>query len=145
MELSQHPLFRELLSLHLSPADYVVAGSGPLLAHGLRQEIGDLDVVARGEAWKKVSSLVDTVSAPSGHGLMALLFDGDIEVFDQWLPGSPASDELIESAELIQGVPFCPLHMVLAWKRRSNREKDQVDVKLITDFLGQAEINKVSD
>ncbi|MFE5768711.1 hypothetical protein ACFQ7O_10155 [Streptomyces sp. NPDC056485] len=141
MELTQHPFIRELLSLHLDPGEYVVAGSGPLLAHGLRREIGDLDVVARGEAWKRVVSLVGTVPAPSGHGRMALLFDGDIEVFDRWLPISPETDELIDSAEIIQGVPFCPLPLVLAWKQRSNREKDEADVKLIKEHLAQAEGN----
>ncbi|APY86882.1 hypothetical protein DCW30_30555 [Streptomyces alfalfae] len=135
MELSRHPLVQKLLSLSLPPTDYVVAGSGPLLAHGLRDRIGDLDVVARGAAWKTVTGLGDPVVAPSGHGLMVVLFGGDIEVFDRWLPGAPEPDVLIENAEWVCGIPFCPLAQILVWKERSLRPKDQTDAQLIMDYL----------
>ncbi|MCL8016554.1 hypothetical protein [Streptomyces sp. AS02] len=135
MELSEHPLFRELSTLNLPPTDYVVAGSGPLLAHGLRREISDLDIVARGEAWRIALKVADPVATPSGHGRMVLLFDGGIEVFDRWLPGSREPDEMIEGAEWVQGFPFCPLREVLAWKERLGRQKDQEDVKLIRNHL----------
>ncbi|MEU9704251.1 hypothetical protein [Streptomyces sp. NPDC047981] len=137
MELRQHPFVRELLDLHLPPADYVVAGSGPLLAHGLRQDVSDLDVVARGDAWKIALRNAEAKVPPSGHGLMVVLFEGDIEIFDRWLPGARDTDELIESAQLVQGIPFCPLSEVLEWKMRSNREKDKRDIKLINDHLGR--------
>ena len=35
--------------------DFVIFGSAPLLAHGLRQHVRDLDVVARGTAWRRAS------------------------------------------------------------------------------------------
>ncbi|GGT15802.1 hypothetical protein GCM10010207_13570 [Streptomyces atratus] len=135
MDLTEHPFVRKLLSLDLAPGDYVVAGSGPMLAHGLREAVGDLDVVARGAAWKTAVSLAEPVPAPSGHGRMVLLFGGCLEVFDRWLPGSAEPDELIEAAEFIQGIPFCPLREVAAWKGRSNRRKDREDLVLIQKFL----------
>ncbi|ATL29807.1 hypothetical protein [Streptomyces formicae] len=135
MELRRHPLVRKLLSLDLPTTDYVVAGSGALLAHGIRDRIGDLDVVARGAAWKTAAGLAEPVTAPSGHGRMVLLCDGDIEVFDRWLPGTPGTDELIAGAEWVSGIPFCPLSQILAWKELSLRPKDQADAKLIKDFL----------
>ncbi|MFF4527574.1 hypothetical protein [Streptomyces bluensis] len=136
MELRRHPFVRELLSLHLPPNDYVVAGSGPLLAHGLRQDVSDLDIVARGDAWKIAVSMAEATQPPSGRGLMVVLFSGDIEIFDQWLPGTRDADDLIDSADFIQQVPFCPLAEVLAWKTRSNRDKDQQDIKLIKEYMG---------
>lgn len=135
MELRKHPLVLKLLSLHLPATDYVVAGSGPLLAHGLRDRVGDLDIVARGAAWKTAETLAEPVAAPSGHGRMVLLFGGDIEVFDRWLPGTPEPDALIEGAEWVSGIPFCPLAQILVWKERSLRPKDQADAQLIKDFL----------
>ncbi|MFF8613493.1 hypothetical protein [Streptomyces sp. NPDC015350] len=135
MDLTEHPFVRKLLSLDLAVDDYVVAGSGPMLAHGLRKTVGDLDVVARGAAWKVAVGLADPIPAPSGHGHMVLLFDGCLEVFDRWLPGSAEPDELIEAAEFIQGIPFCPLTEVAAWKRRSNRRKDREDLVLIQNYL----------
>ncbi|WP_215454481.1 hypothetical protein [Streptomyces sp. ATCC 21386] len=135
MGLLQHPFIRELLTLHLPTDDYVVAGSGPLLAHGLRQDVNDLDIVARADAWKIALSLADATVPPSGHGLMVVLFDGDIEIFDRWLPGAPDADELIDSAEMVEGIPFCPLPWVLEWKTRSSREKDMRDIKLIRESI----------
>ncbi|MFF4949745.1 hypothetical protein [Streptomyces chattanoogensis] len=135
MELRGHPLVRKLLSLELPSSDYVVAGSGPLLAHGLRAEVTDLDVVARGEAWKIATSIADPKPPPSGHGLRVAIFDGGIEVFDRWLPGTPDADDLIDGAELIEGIPFCPLSVVLDWKRRADRGKDQADIRAIKEYL----------
>jgi len=135
LSLTEHPLVRKLLSLDLAPGDYVVAGSGPLLAHGLRKTVGDLDIVARGAAWKTAVSLADPVAAPSGYGRMVPLFDGCLEVFDRWLPGSAETDDLIAAAEFIQGIPFCPLREVAGWKARSNRQKDREDLVLIQGYL----------
>jgi len=135
LELRQHPFVRELLSLNLPITDYVVAGSGPLLAYGLRQDVSDLDIVARGDAWKIALSLGEAATPPSGHGLMVVLFDGDIEIFDRWLLGTRDTDDLIDSSELIQEIPFCPLAEVLAWKTRSDRDKDQQDIKSIREYM----------
>ncbi|GGP70533.1 hypothetical protein GCM10010231_46620 [Streptomyces sindenensis] len=131
MGLRQHPFIRELLSLNLPTDDYVVAGSGPLLAHGLRGDVNDLDIVARADAWKIALSMADATVPPSGHGQMVALFDGDIEIFDRWLPGAPNPDEMIDCAEMVDGIPFCPLSWVLEWKLFSSREKDMRDIELI--------------
>ncbi|MCX4674958.1 hypothetical protein OG413_06390 [Streptomyces sp. NBC_01433] len=135
MNLCDHPLVGKLTSLGLARGDFVVAGSGPLLAHGLRSSVGDLDIVARGSAWKRAIELADPVPAPSGHGQMVLLFDGGLEIFDRWLPGSAGPDELIDGAEWVQGLPFCPLREVLKWKRTSLRQKDREDILLIQKHL----------
>ncbi|WP_327176207.1 hypothetical protein OG599_13475 [Streptomyces sp. NBC_01335] len=124
------------MSLRLASGDYVIAGSGPLLAHGLRQTVGDLDIVARGDAWKAATKLSAPVRAPSGHGSMVVLFGGDLEVFDSWLPGTVGADALIDGAEWIEELPFCPLDVVLEWKERSSRVKDREDALLIRKYLG---------
>ncbi|MGW1604797.1 hypothetical protein [Streptomyces eurythermus] len=139
MELSGHPLIRELCSLALPAEDYVVTGSGPLLAHGLRDVERDLDVVARGDAWKAVLRLGDPSVPLSGYGCLVSLFGGDIEVFDRWLPGSPGPDEMIQAAEWVEGIPFSPLGEVLAWKERLDRPKDREDIRLIRRHLEMSE------
>ena len=51
--LSENKLMRRLAmlvtELDLDRRDFVIFGSGPLLAHGLRSGIRDLDIVARGQ------------------------------------------------------------------------------------------------
>jgi hypothetical protein len=138
LELTRHPLIERLLSLGLPLGDYVVSGSGPLLAYGLREDLGDLDVVARGKAWEAAKGYARPVPAPSGCGWMVPLFEGTLEVFDRWLPGAPEPDEMIGVAEWVDGIPFCPLGLVLLWKEKLDRPKDREDVALIREFLSAA-------
>ncbi|MEU7161257.1 hypothetical protein [Streptomyces chrestomyceticus] len=133
MDLLGHPLFRKLGSLNLRTADFVIAGSGPLLAHGIRPEISDLDVVARGAAWKRAASLGDPAPAPLGYVDHILFFSGDVEVLNGWFEYSV--DELIEEADVFCGLNFSPLKRVLEWKTQLAREKDRADVEAIHRYL----------
>lgn len=126
--LDTHPLIRMLRALDLPTSDYVVFGSGPLLAHGLRATLGDLDIVARGPAWHRLAALSAPMIAPSGHGQMVRL---QIEAADQWLPGFN-TDDLIAAAEHHAGIPFAPLAEVIRSKRLTARPKDHRDLALIT-------------
>ncbi|UWZ36097.1 hypothetical protein Drose_34470 [Dactylosporangium roseum] len=121
------PLLRMLTGLNLPADDFVVFGSGPLLAHGLRRDLGDLDVVARGEAWRRLARWCQPTPAPSGHGLTISL---TLEVADRWLPGWD-TDRLIGAAERHAGLPFAPLSAVRASKASTARPKDHNDIALI--------------
>jgi hypothetical protein len=105
--LSEHRLIRRLAmlvsELDLNVRDFVIFGSGPMLAHGLRHGIHDLDVVARGPAWQRVLE----------HG---------------WISADWDADDLIERAQSIQGWPFAPLADVLAYKEILLRPKDYPDI-----------------
>jgi hypothetical protein len=127
MRLDDHPLIRALRALDLPAEHFVVFGSGPLLAHGLRHTIGDLDLVARGPAWDRLTRYCPPVPAPSGHGQMVRLV---IEVADRWLPGWDTG-RLIASAEQHAGLPFAPLSAVRASKTATARPKDWPDIALI--------------
>ena len=74
--------------------DFVIFGSGPMLAHGIREDIADLDIVARGKAWKRARELggaeMDLVRVTKG-GI-------EIEIGSEWYsPLLWAADELIDS------------------------------------------------
>jgi hypothetical protein len=135
MTLSDHKLIRLLEGLALPAGDYVVTGSGPLLAHGLKKDIHDIDVVARGTAWEKAARLGRPRRSKSGLGLRIVLFGGDIEVFDHWLGGLLDTDAMIDSAQLVDGLPFLSLEDTLRWKRGLGRAKDLADVALIERHL----------
>lgn len=129
--LTAHPLIRALRGLDLPSEHYVVFGSGPLLAAGLRDHISDLDIVARGPAWQRLTAAVPPVSAPSGHGQMVRLV---IEVTDRWLPGWD-TDRLIGSAEHHDGIPFASLAAVRRSKRATARLKDLPDLAALDAVL----------
>ena len=135
MALSEHRAFGLLGKLALPSEDFIVTGSGPLLAHGLRASIHDLDLVARGKAWELAAGMAPVVGSLSGFGRRIVLFHGAVEVFDHWLDESTDVDAMIDGAELIEGVPFMPLRDTLRWKRRLGRAKDLADIRLIERYL----------
>ncbi|MFF8768340.1 hypothetical protein ACF07Q_27825 [Nocardiopsis dassonvillei] len=136
MGIKSHPLMERFLALGLPMGDLVIAGSGPLLAHGLRWDISDIDVVARGEAWRRALSLGEEVDAPFGKGVKrVLLFDGELEIINGWFPEKWDVDQLIDGADIIEGVPFVPLSCVREWKTLLGRSKDVLDVKLIDQYM----------
>ena len=136
MNVKEKEIFKELLSLHLPVSDYVIFGSGPLFAHGIRSDVRDLDILARGSAWRKALTYgTAPVNPPSGNGSMIVLFDGRIEIFNSWVSAEWDVDSLIDNAEFIDGLPFVPLTTVLRWKKSASREKDQHDILDIERYL----------
>lgn len=129
MSLIDKAIIRKLLSLQLPTQDYVIFGSGPLLAHDIRSNVRDLDILARASAWRKALDYgVPLATPPSGNGNMVVFFDGQIEIFDRWVSDEWNVDQLIDNAEIIEGLPFVPLATVLCWKKSASREKDNQDI-----------------
>jgi hypothetical protein len=125
-----HALIGHLRGYGFDLAHYVIFGSGPLLAHGLRTDLGDLDIVARGPVWDRVTALGAVRPAPSGHGSVVFLAGGALEIADRWLPGWD-TDDLIGEAQIIDALPFAPLSAVRTSKRCTGRAKDLRDLDLI--------------
>lgn len=124
-----HNLLDDLRALALPRHDWVLFGSGPLLVRGWISEAGDLDVVARGEAWDPALELGKPVLLEEwGVEVINL---GKITIGTRWAIGAVDTDELIESAEVIEGIPCARISDVLTYKRIANRAKDQRHIKLI--------------
>jgi hypothetical protein len=127
------PLLNVLLGLELEAKDHAVFGSGPLFMHGLKDSLRDLDVIARGRAWAQALDLsrrgvlLPPETPPSGRGLVIRHPEESIEIFDQW-PDVDV-DELIDSAETIDGIQFVQVGDVLRWKIGAGRDKDERDVR----------------
>ncbi|MDD5251865.1 MAG: hypothetical protein PHT12_04515 [Patescibacteria group bacterium] len=132
-KLTDHPLIRELLTLGLPPDDFAIFGSGPMLAHGLK-EANDLDIIARGMAWQLAQALGE-VRRSAGGGVKAVFANGRIEIFPDWGPGDWNVNTLIDQAEIIDGIRFVTLENVLKWKKMMNRPKDAEHIRIIEDYL----------
>jgi hypothetical protein len=75
--------------------DYVVTGSGPLLAHGLKA-IHDLDLVARGQAWELASARAPSSVRNPGFGRRIVLYHGDRSRSSITGSAGPDVDAMIE-------------------------------------------------
>lgn len=139
--LSENRLIRRLAmlvsELDLDVRDLVIFGSGPLLAHGLRYGIHDLDVVARGPAWQRVREHGCPGTGSVNGAPMALFWDGLIQFSQGWISADWDADDLIDRAQSIQGWPFAPLDDVLAYKEILLRPKDYPDIAAVRQALPQ--------
>jgi hypothetical protein len=116
-------LFGLLRSLDLPPEDFAVFGSGPLLVRGIIDRAGDLDVICRRAVWQMVQGLGPTIEQ---DGVPVLsLFDGLVTFGTRWAIGDFDVDRLIDTAEMIDGLPFVAIEHVVAYKRLAGRPKDQ--------------------
>ncbi len=134
MNLPNHALFEELKKLDFQKGDYAIFGSGPLWVRGIR-ESNDIDIVTRGKTWEWAlkNGIIDT---KEDSGLKRARFaDGSIEVYNDWYPDKWDIDMLIDTAELVDGIPFVQLELVIEWKKIMGREKDVKDLALIQEYF----------
>jgi len=136
-QFASHPFFQRLLSLNLPREDFAVAGSGPLFALGLIEELSDVDVIARRRAWSIALKRGCPAPAPCSTVQRIELFDKKVEILDGWFPEIWNVDDLIDSADLIDGVRFASLNVVRQTKEIMRRPKDLVHVRIIDEYLSR--------
>ncbi len=67
---------------------------------------------------------------------MIELAEGRIQVFNTWTSDEWDTNELIDTAEVIEGIRFVPLSSVLRWKTTHHRAKDREDIRILEAHLG---------
>jgi hypothetical protein len=128
-------LVRDLMGLDLDPHQFVIFGSAPLLVHGLRETVRDLDVVARGEVIACARQTgTPAIGAHSGDPVWQL-GDGRLQFSAGWITSSWNTDDLIANAELVGGLRFARLSDVLRYKMELRRPKDLADIERIQSHL----------
>jgi len=125
-------LFSLLRSLDLPRGDYAVFGSGPLLVRGIIARAGDLDVICRGAAWERAQRLGPV---REDHGVpVVALFEGAVSLGVRWAVGDVDVDHLIDTAEVIDNLPFVRLEHVVAYKRLAGRPKDREHLRRLKEW-----------
>ena len=114
-------------ALHLPLGGYAITGSGPLVIRNVRVA-HDVDVLVKRTLWH---DLCKKFTPYDEHHIKI----GDIEIWGDFINLTPRLDEVIDSAEMIEGYPFVSLQDTLLWKAFLNRSKDQVDIIAIKGLL----------
>lgn len=129
-------IFRRVEALQLPLGEYVVFGSGPLEAHGIRST-GDVALFVTTVFYRELEATGWEERSRDHIPGGCLTKDGIYEAYDTWRYGdyNPAPEEIIREADIIMGLPFAPLREVLAWKRAFGRPKDEADIALIEEYL----------
>lgn len=118
----------ELRKLKLPADKFAIFGNGPLSVRRLKEAI-DLHIIVKKDIW---NILDRKFMARNNYGAIIL---GGIEVVKDMLPWFDDLDELIDSADIIDGIRYVKLEYVLKWKKDMDREKDKNDIKLIEGFM----------
>jgi hypothetical protein len=126
-------LFDSLRSLGLPDDDYVVFGSGPLIVRGIIEAANDLDVVSRGAAWKNACELGELVTLAEHDVEVVSFLNGAITIGTSWAYGNVDIDELIDTADVIDGLPFARIEYVVKYKKIAGRPKDVEHLRLLND------------
>lgn len=134
--MTKKEIIAKMKKLNLPKDSYVVFGSGPLAAAGIR-ETNDIDLLVSSDVLKQLNKkgwkeLVKDVNDKP------LVFE-DFEAHDTWdfSPYAPTLNELLKTATEVDGIKFASLDEVRKWKVASGRQKDLNDIKLIDKYLIQ--------
>ena len=128
-------MLRRLLDLELPDGEWALFGSGPLLARRWIEDVGDLDVIARGRAWDVAQTLGRPLHLDE-HDVDVVAIEGGITIGARWAIGSFDVDELIDTAEFVDEVPCVRLEHVAAYKEIARRPKDLRHLEIIAAHLG---------
>lgn len=133
-------IIQKIRELNFPIGKYIVLGGSSLAVRNIR-DTKDLDILLLPELFNKLSR----------EG-----WDFDVEYERKWNKKRLKKEdielypylylerqerfldvqELINSADMIDGIPFQPLKNLIMCKLESRREKDLNDVKLIEEYLG---------
>lgn len=129
--------FERLKALDLPAGHFAVFGSGPLLVRGIIDDANDVDVICRGAAWEKVQTLGPSEYLEKYDVTIVSLDDGRLTFGTSWAIGDFDIDELIDTAETIDGLPFVKLEHVVAYKRIADRGKDRTHIAALLAHHGE--------
>jgi predicted nucleotidyltransferase len=127
-------LLNKVKGLNLPLGEYALFGSAPLFVRGLREAMRDVDIVVTKKLWEEMQSAPGWKMETANSGDPVLRCE-ELELFRDWAPGEWDIDELIKTADVIDGLPFVSLANVLQWKKMFGREKDLADVKEVEKYL----------
>jgi hypothetical protein len=131
--MTKEEIVSKVKSLNLPKGSYIVFGSCPMAIAGIR-EAGDIDFLVSTELFEQLerSGWKQIEKTPNDKSLVK----DDFEAHINWDFSSykPTLEHLLESGDIVDGVPFASLSEVLNWKIAFGRPKDLKDIKLINQY-----------
>lgn len=132
-------IFKKLKELNFPLGEYVLVGSGPLAARGIRKA-SDLDIAVIDKLWQElINSGNYKIEERYGRVFLAEKNSDDVDIIKQldWDAYSTTSEEAIKTADIINGYPFLNIAETIKFKKALGREKDFRDIKLLEDYCNK--------
>src|SRR3989338_2985449 len=134
--MTKEEIIPKVKDLNLPVNSYIVFGSAPLTVAGIR-EAKDIDLLVTKEVfdelkkngWKELYK--STNDKPIIYDVFEAHYNWDFS------PYKPTLKHLLESALVVDGVPFASLDEVIKWKTASGGTKHTADIELIKNYLAK--------
>lgn len=133
--MSKADFIKKVHALGLDPKDYIVVGSGLLVALDIRQA-DDIDLIVTPDVFAELEASGEWTRKDFDDGTYYLL-NGIYELGMDWdsVDIQPNLDDLKADQIVIEGVPFVSAQRLMSWKRKKGTKKHLKDVKLIEAYL----------
>lgn len=133
--MSNIELFARVKELNLPIGKYALFGSAPLGIRNLK-DCHDVDIIVTEELWNEYKNKPEwELKEMLNKFKDVYLCNGDIELWKNWRPESWDMEDLINNAEMIDGLPFVKLEEMIKWKKMNGREKDLKDVEAAENYI----------
>ncbi|MEO6077191.1 MAG: zinc ABC transporter substrate-binding protein [Candidatus Andersenbacteria bacterium] len=134
-------ILEEIARLNFPVDQYVVVGSGPMAAHGIR-DVHDIDIVVTPELFE-ICKQRDWEHMPwtyPGKEGEIYLRNGIVELYLDVNAGdfNPTFQELFDRSEVVQSIHFASLEDIMRFKKAYNRPKHLEDIQKIKEHLTEA-------
>ena len=130
-------IFEKLAELDFPLGQYVLVGSAPLAARGIR-EARDLDIAVTSSLWDRLASSGDyLIEERYGWQFLVDKESGLIDIIKQldWDKYPTTVEEAILGADIIEGFPFLNVPETIKFKTALGREKDFLDIETLGNYL----------
>lgn len=117
-------LFRFVKELQLPQGDFAIFGSGPLIVRNIIPFRNDLDIICRDAAWELVQQIGQPQYLQDYDAHIVSMLDGAITFGTSWGIGQFDIDRLINTAEILEDLPFVRLQYVIEYKKIRGSAKD---------------------
>ncbi len=132
--MTDNDIINKVKELGLPHDSYVVFGSCPMALAGIR-ESSDIDMLVSEEVFAGLQKSGWKILDKGGKDKP--LVNGNFEAHKSWEFShyNPSLSHLLETADIVDDVPFASLDEVRKWKAASARPKDIKDIELIDKHL----------
>lgn len=137
-------IFKKLAELDFPLGQYVLVGSAPLAARGIR-EARDLDIAVTSSLWDRLASSDDyLIEERYGRQFLVDKASGLIDIIKQldWDKYSTTVEEAILGADIINDFPFLNISETIKFKTALGREKDFRDIEKLRDHLEKTKLRE---
>ncbi len=121
--------------LNLPKWKFAIFWSAILSLKNIRQS-HDIDILVKKDLWDKLVKIYPDkiIRLSSSQDECISLNEKWIEIMKEWIHLYGKEEKMIDTAEIINWLPFVRIEYFREWKEKMGREKDNKDLELLSEY-----------